>query len=168
MLNLLISILGDSYDLFMLEKTVYDLKEKIGFSLEIQTTLFWNQKYNQSKYIYVLSKAFDDGENNNNDDWQGKIVYLEKRQEKKIDELNQNTNELKDAINGKDFKVKIAEIEQNMKENMKGVEGKISGLEQKLETKMNEVDKKLIGVEQKLNGVEEFMKEILNIMKNNK
>ena len=55
MLNLLISILGDSYDLFMIEKRVYCLKEKIYFSLEIQTILFWEKT---SEYIQIFLFSF--------------------------------------------------------------------------------------------------------------
>ena len=175
MLNLLISILGDSYDLFMIEKMVYDLKEKIDFSLEIQTTLFWKKQYNQSKYFYVLSKAFDDGGENASADWQGKIVFLEKRQEKNIDNLKQNTNELKDIINGKDFKVKLSEIQVSMDQKISGVEkiidNKISGVDNKIievEQKINGLEQKMNEVDQKISGVEGFIKEILDIMKKNK
>ena len=53
MLNLLISILGDKYDLFKVEKRIYDLKEKIDFALEVQRTLFWkNELNNPNIFIY--------------------------------------------------------------------------------------------------------------------
>ena len=40
----------------------------------------------------------NDQNDNQSDDWQGKIMYLEKRQEKKLEELNQKSIELKDFI----------------------------------------------------------------------
>ena len=146
MLNLLISILGDKYDLFMVEKKVYDMKEKIQFSLEIQTTLFWKKTYNQGKYLYILTKTFDNDDDDANEDWQGKIMYLEKRQERKIEELNQKSNEIKNIV-----------------------EQKISGVEEKMDTRMNALEQKISGVEQKMdakmNYLEADVKEILKILK---
>ena len=64
---------------------------------------------------------------------------------------------MKDMINDLDFKAKIAEIENKMDQKWSGGEQRISG-----------VEKKISGVDQKINGIEEFMIEILNIIKNNK
>ena len=44
MLNLLISILGDSYERFQLEQAIIDIKEKAKISIELQSIMFWNNK----------------------------------------------------------------------------------------------------------------------------
>ena len=168
MLNLLISILGDKYDLFMVEKRVFDLKEKIDFSLEIQITLFWKKQYNQSKYFYIISNAFNDGDENQGDDWQGKIMFLEKRQEKKLEELNQKSNELKELMTVA-LKEKISTTsKEDLNTKINRVEQKISEIDKKIENRMNEVEQKINGVELKIenrmNNVEDLVKKILLIL----
>ena len=45
MLNLLISILGDSYERFQLEQAIVDIKEKARISMELQSMMFWTNKH---------------------------------------------------------------------------------------------------------------------------
>ena len=49
---------------------------------------------------------------------------------------------------------------------MNGVELKIEEMEGKMNQKINGVENKIVEVERKLTGVEEYIKEILNIIKN--
>ena len=105
MLNIFISTSRVKFDdIILVERKVYDIKEKIDISLEIQTELFWKKDYNLSKYFYLLSTEFSELNDNQSYDCQRKFMYLKKRQEKKLEE----------------------EIRMN------GVEQKISGVEQKI------------------------------------
>ena len=173
MLNLLISILGDKYDLFMVEKKVYDLKEKIDFSLEIQTTLFWKRNYNQPKYFYLITNAFDDEDENQSDDWQGKIVFLEKRQERKLEELNQKSNEIKEILKGALQDKNSVGSSGNLETKIKGVddkiievEKKIMGIEQRVDARMNGVEQKISGVQQEIKAVEQNIGNRINEVEN--
>ena len=56
MLNMLISILGDSYDIFMVERSIIDYREKINVTLEFQTALFWRKSNNLFMLWLLLLK----------------------------------------------------------------------------------------------------------------
>ena len=143
MLNLLISILGDKYDIFMVDKKFYDMKEKIDFSLEIQKTLFWKKQYNQSKYFYIVKKAFHNNDDDNKDDWQGKIMFLEKRQEKKLDDLKQILEKSFGKNNSGSLNEGLQKIIEAADTNKRVLEQKIIAVEQKMDARMNQIDEAL-------------------------
>ena len=62
MLNLLISILGDSYSNFQNDKVFIDFKEKASVILEIQKMFFWVGNVTEKKYFHVLCSSTDAGE----------------------------------------------------------------------------------------------------------
>lgn len=60
MLNMLISILGDSYDNFLLEKHIIDYKEKLDFIIEIQKVLFFKKGKRTEQHFHFLVSPFND------------------------------------------------------------------------------------------------------------
>ena len=84
MLNLLISILGDSYERFQLEQAIVDIKEKAKISMELQSMMFWSNKQSDLKYIRLCDSAFPDEEEQ---DWEGRIRFMDKKFDKNIKEL---------------------------------------------------------------------------------
>ena len=87
MLNLLISILGDSFDQFQLEKTIIDYKEKAELVLEIQRMLIWGENNPPSKYLHVCKLTID---NQDSGEWEGKVLFTDKKIEiltRKVDRL---------------------------------------------------------------------------------
>ena len=62
MLNLLISILGDSYERFQLEDTNVDIKEKARISMELQSMMFWAKYKSHLKYIRLCNYGFQSEE----------------------------------------------------------------------------------------------------------
>ena len=54
MLNLLISLLGDSYERFQLDQVKIDIREKAKNSLELQLMILWTKKYSNLKYLKGL------------------------------------------------------------------------------------------------------------------
>ena len=174
MLNLLISILGDKYYYFMIDKKVYDFKEKIESAIEIQTTFFWKQNLNKRKFFYILTKAFDEGQDENFDDWQGKITFIEKKQEKRLEELTSKTQNLNEIIEQKiDVKIsviesKISGVEDNISafnSKILLVQEKTSSIEEKIEKIEGKVEAKISGVEDKIENVEKKLEEILSILR---
>ena len=87
MLNLLISILGDSYDKFQLEQNIVDIKEKAKNCLEIQYMLFWKSRFSELNYIKVCNVAF---KNEEDDDWQGRLKYIDNKLDRIQKEITKN------------------------------------------------------------------------------
>lgn len=141
MLNMLISILGDSYDNFLIERHIIDYREKLDSIIEIQKMMFFKRTCGSKKFFNFLVTPYEDI--NDAGDWQGKILYMEKRQERKMQGLSN----------------KIAEFEYKNNEKLSGVENKIVS---KVESKINEVEskittqvvQKILDVENKILGLE--------------
>jgi len=142
MLSMLISILGDSFDNFLLEKHIIDCREKLDSVIEIQKMKFFKRASGKKQYLHFLVHPYED--NQNTEEWQGKVLYMEKKQNIKIQRV---TDE-------------IAEVQKNIT----GVEKKITGVESKIENKITvienkiaEVKKNVIGFEHKITRVENKM-----------
>lgn len=73
-LNLLISILGDSYDRFQAEAIEIGNLEMVELILEIETLMFWRRNYNERKYIQVCDATRFEGIT---DEWEGKLKAIE-------------------------------------------------------------------------------------------
>ena len=136
MLNMLISILGDSYDNFLLERHIIDYREKLELVIEIQKMMFFKRVCGEKKHLHFLVLPYED--NQEAEDWQGKILYMERKQEKKIQVLSD----------------KIAEYD------LKNYE-KLSSVETKIESKISGVEDKIENLEKKINGIDSDMKKIL-------
>ena len=121
MLNLLISILGDSYDRFQLEQGVVDIKEKAIISLELQSMMFWANKHSPLKYMRLCDVAFqrEDGQ-----DWEGRIRFMDKKLDNNLKELSDRNREIGLKI---DESSKAAE--SNAEKNNQFIGNRISLLE---------------------------------------
>ena len=121
MLNLLISILGDSYEVFQLERAIVDIKEKARISMELQSIMFWSSKVSLLKCIRLCNTAFQDEEKQ---DWEGRILFMNKRLDKSIGELTENN---------KIAETKAADRSISMEGKIMSVEGKITSVEGKMD-----------------------------------
>jgi WD40 repeat protein len=96
-LNLLISILGDSFDQFQLEKTIIDFQEKAGLILEFQNIPFWkNSRYSIPQYLHYCASA-----NEANDDletWEGRVLYMDRKIEKNFNAVNSSKESIENKI----------------------------------------------------------------------
>lgn len=99
MLNLLISILGDTYDNFQVNQNIFGCKEMLNFLIQCEQIFFWNRKDDIYKYMHICEPQLNDKQVSL---WDGKIIYLTS----KIDNLEENLEkqrylslELKDLIN---------------------------------------------------------------------
>jgi WD40 repeat protein len=72
-LNLLVSILGNSFDKFQSEAVEIGTLEKAELVIEIETIMIWRRGYNKKQFLQVCDKVEFEGVN---DDWQGKIKAI--------------------------------------------------------------------------------------------
>ena len=86
MLNLLISILGDSYDKFQLESNKLDYKERIGTVYECEVLFFWRARIEESKIFAVCDYPPGKGKIGE-DDWTGKVFAIQRTMTTTIDAL---------------------------------------------------------------------------------
>ena len=167
MLNLLISILGDSYERFQLEQAVVNIKQKANISMEIQSMMFWTKKKSLLKYIRLCNSAFQDEDEQ---DWEGRMRFMDKKLDKSIKELMESNKaaETKAAESSKSIETNIAKsnttlegrfasVEQNIKASL---EGKIASVEGQILA----VDSKIASVEDKMNELNHKLEMILNII----
>ena len=121
MLNMLISILGDSYDNFLLERHIIDYREKLESVIEIQRMMFFKRVPGKKQNFHFLLPPYED--NQIIEDWQGKILYMEKKQEMKMQRITDEIAEVQKNITG--VENKITEVQKNIA----GVETKINKID---------------------------------------
>ena len=87
MLNLLISILGDSFDSFQMDALQIDCLEMAELILEIEGLMFWKKSMNEKKYMQTCQIT----EGEENQEWEGKVkmvlVTVRKMRQEIQDEL---------------------------------------------------------------------------------
>ena len=84
MLNLLISILGDSFDSFQAISRESSNMEMLEVIHELETMMFWNRDHDDKKYIQICksTQAEDSGT------WEGKIDAISKIIDRKLTGIN--------------------------------------------------------------------------------
>ena len=155
MLNMLISILGDSYADFSLERNIIDYTEKLQICLEIQKVLFWKRFSTKEKFLHFLPSPFEEDEDQQ--DWQGKIMHMQKKQERKLDNIHEKIS---------DVETKITTIEDPISKNIEEVSQKVTGIEKSLrkefDTKLGAMNSKIQAIDSKLSSIESTLALIIN------
>ena len=109
MLNLLISILGDSYERFQLTQVIIDYKERTNLIIEI-LSMKTLKAFESLEYLHVCISA---NENEEDENWEGRIRYmdtkLDKNFKKLTDELIQDKSLFKDKIVSFENKISLSE-----------------------------------------------------------
>ena len=95
MLNLLISILGDSYQRLELNSAVLNIRVKARISKECQSMMFWAKKESDLKYLEVCNFAFEE---EREQDWDSRIKIAGKKLDKAIDEIGKTRYEIAHAM----------------------------------------------------------------------
>ena len=99
MLNLLISILGDSFDKLRSESVEHDCIEMMEIIMELEILMFWKRDLNSKRYMQV---CYDSGLENAQIDWEGRF--------KSVSSLIKKCHE-EDKQNFKSVQEKLKEIE---------------------------------------------------------
>lgn len=175
MLNLLVSILGDSHDQFQIEKNIIDYKEKADLCLEIEQIMFWKRNTESFLFLHVLKHFSLSGAD---EGWDGRMVYLEK----KIDTIGMMVNEsqaktaegINEKINtSRELLVeKLDKFERNCLGQEKSGNGDVLGLIKvvqdememrtgNLEKRMNDINK---GLSKKIEDIDEKVSQMMSKM----
>jgi hypothetical protein len=72
MLNLLISILGDTFDSFQVEAAEIDSLEMAELILEIESLMYWKSDLNQKLYLHICKNLEVEGTG----EWEGKVKEI--------------------------------------------------------------------------------------------
>ena len=149
MLNLLISILGDSYERFQISQVIIDFRERTNLIIEI-LSMTKLEVFENFKYLHVCISA------NENENWEGRIRYMNNKMDKNFkrleDELVQDKSSIKDKIFSFENKISLTE---------KKIETKVSSIEEKIETKISSIEEK---IETKMNSINETLEAILKLV----
>ena len=140
MLNLLISILGDSYGKFQIDQANVDIIEKAKNSRELQLMFFWANRLSHAKYMKICTNAFE-GEGEDDQDWEGRMRFMDKRLEKIAPQIK-NLDEKTSAAN-KSFENKIALVDTKIEETKQFFQSSIRELDKKIEANVRGLDGKL-------------------------
>jgi hypothetical protein len=153
MLNMIISILGDSFDEFQLFSVYFDSREMTQAILEIEEIFSISGRVDVGKYLHVCVNAYQ----TETSEWQGKVLEVRNLIDRRFDSLfSQNSENLlkitekiqeiggKVSVSNNGFEKiqeKVGKIEENMNQMTQGLTEKVSSLEstmkelsQKLET----------------------------------
>jgi hypothetical protein len=94
-LNLLISILGDTYDNFQEQSVELGNLEMVEIVLEIETLMIWKRKRNQKGYLQVCQYSVNEGLSDN---WEGKIKAIQSIIKKDTKNVNAHFEYIKNSI----------------------------------------------------------------------
>ena len=137
MLNLLISILGDSYERFQLEQTIVDIKEKARISMELQLMMFWSNKQSLLKHLRLCNSAFQDEDDQ---DWEGRIRFIDKKLDKSFRELTDKLGETRPTEDSKSIETSINKSTTSMEGKFSSVESKISDIRTSMDDKITSLE----------------------------
>ena len=96
MLNLLIAIMGDTYDRVKERQNVADIQELLNMILETESYLIWKKQATDKSYLQLCFGS-DEQSRENSQDWQGKIKAISsqvKNVQTSIETLNLNLETL--------------------------------------------------------------------------
>ena len=184
MLNLLVSILGDSHDQFQVEKNIIDYKEKAIFSLEIQQMLFWKRNLNSNRFIHIMKSFASNGMQSS---WEGRMIYLEKKIEKisqvfvenqnRIGEkLSEKLNESRNLIEEKIDPIRESvekilnspkdseQVIEILKFSQTDVDAKIAAVSRKMDQGYLEMNEKIRDLNEKVDGIVGGMQKIFDLL----
>ena len=94
MLNLLISILGDSFDSFQMDAMQIDYLEQAELILEIESLMFWKRNLNEKKFLQTCQELTVE----ENQEWEGKIKMIMTSVRKMRNEMRNEMMELKKMV----------------------------------------------------------------------
>ena len=99
-LNMLIAIMGDTFDRVMDQKPTYSLKNKLMLMASMKSIIGSQEKEDESKiFLYVIQPVQDVDEVNEDQSlWRGKVHHMQDQIKVKFQNMTNTVNELKDHI----------------------------------------------------------------------
>ena len=168
LLNLLISIMGDSYDKVQEKRVLTDSLTRLDMSLEAMVFLRVVRRGKKTEgkgyLIYCETEEADNEDDPANVEWEGRINVIKKT----LKQTDQKVQSLTDKIDATNQKIGAMEqkvsaiIEQKMEQKIGAMEHKveqrIGAMEQKMEQKIGAMEQK---VEQKIGAMEQKVSVII-------
>ena len=140
MMNLLISIISDTYDKVQLRIGVANLIELIKMTVEVESILYWNKNKKERVYVQRVLKKNGIG-GNKNEAWEGRIKEIKNEMEnigRNMQENIQKVNEnMKNAL-----KVSLKEANDTVINKVGELDKKIDMINEKLDSKIEALAKK--------------------------
>jgi hypothetical protein len=93
MLNLLISILGDSFDRFQVSATESDYMEMTDCIYEIECIMFWNRNRNES-FPLLIWDSLESATDALDSRWEGRLMMLERSMKRNTDLIIQEMSNM--------------------------------------------------------------------------
>ncbi|OMJ92814.1 hypothetical protein SteCoe_4356 [Stentor coeruleus] len=97
MLNLLISILGDSFDRFQITAAEIDFIEMTDAIYEIESIMFWRRSNNNMEHLIAWDFPFN-SQRGEDEVWEGKLKLIENRLTLQIDPIAQDMQAVKNSV----------------------------------------------------------------------
>ena len=103
-LNMLIAIMGDTFDRVISQRPTYSLKNKLKLMADMKSTInIMSRKKNEDDYkcyLYVIQpKQNYEDLNEEDDNWQGKIFHQQNFNKQKFEEVNTEVKKLANKQN---------------------------------------------------------------------
>ena len=150
MLNLLISILGDSFERFQLSALEIDYIEMVDVIREIEILIIWNRfpcvNYENEKGYLIVCDISSDDKLNRAFDWEGRISMIERNTAREIKPIKLDTEEIKTEMKAevRNNNIEIQNIKaeiKNMKIEMQNMKTEIMAGVEKIASMMLEREK---------------------------
>ena len=118
-LNTLIAILGNSYDIVMNEQNAYDMRLKIDLLLELNEILMRKANESLAEQYIIIVRYFEKGQANTQ--WEGKIKMITRQIKSQGDEIIAKVKSADETTKAKieDNKKLIEEIKKDIAEKIK-------------------------------------------------
>ena len=150
LMNLLIAILGDAYELVQSEKKYYDGKAILSRSLMYERLvmlfleLFKGKKKQEYNYLFIsMPLNYEDDANVEDEGMIGKVLNdARKNQKETITKMDDNEKKMKKEINEKIDTIE-KKINEKIDENQKKVEANQDKMGKRIDDLSEKVDKKL-------------------------
>ena len=147
-MNLLIAIMGDSYDFVRENQRLYGLKEKAKALYDIDHTFFTMEYFRKDKYfpkyLHVLTRKDGDNGDEEEEKWEGHLKKVQREMKNSSKELKTEMSEIKKKIqenNSKKLKMEISaelsEMKKEITERQEHVESKLDQLLELLSKSQN-------------------------------
>jgi WD40 repeat protein/gas vesicle protein len=157
MLNMIISIFGDSFDKFQLLSNYYKYKEMAQVILEVERIFSFLDRPKEFKFVHMIENPYT-----GDDLWKGKFVENKELIEKTNNEIKAVKDDVKAHIGAvkndvNTVKDDIKIVRDDVKADIKAVKHDINSVRDHVKADIKAVEDKITSIEEKLKAIIEFL-----------
>ena len=162
LLNLFISMMGDSYDKVQAQKVITDAQTRLSMSVEAMTYLRILKKdktKGRGYLIYCGPEVKDSDQDLANNEWNGRITLINKA-------LEGNESRIQEALraNDKTDDKPFTKIEEKIEEKIASLEDRFVSLENKMKEQAEQMKKQAREVKEQMDQMKQELKDSLSEM----